>query len=80
MTQYPSIVDAALGLTDKERARLALHLIESLDPYEPEADVSAAWHTEAQRRLDDLRAGRVESVPSADVHAAIEARLRSIRG
>jgi putative addiction module component (TIGR02574 family) len=52
----------ALHLPEAERGELAAKLIDSLDPDRDE-DVEAAWSVEIQRRLDDLRTGRVRPVP-----------------
>jgi hypothetical protein len=45
-----TIQDEAARLPHRERAKLALRLIESLDPGRDE-DVGEIWLTEAQRRL-----------------------------
>jgi len=49
----------ALELPPDERARFAADLLESLD-YAQE-DVEAAWATEIQRRVAQVRAGELES-------------------
>ena len=48
-----SILDAALKLSEKDRARVAAELVASLDG-EPEDGVEAAWASE----VEDNRAGR----------------------
>lgn len=63
----------ALQLPASERARLAERLIASLDQ---EADHEQVWAAEVQRRLADLQAGRVQTIPAADVISAARARLR----
>ena len=64
----------AQTLAPKERARLALQLIESLDPGSDE-DAEALWLEEAQRRLADYDAGNTEARPVDDVIAEIEQKL-----
>ncbi len=56
------LLKKALALTAKERAELASSLIDSLDPINDE-DVEAAWQAEIAHRLDDLRSGKVRTVP-----------------
>jgi len=52
----------ALTLSDKERAELASHLIDSLDPtVEPDAEL--AWQEEIARRLEEVESGRVKTIP-----------------
>ncbi len=60
----------AQNLPAKERARLALALIESLDQGE-EIDAEELWLDEAERRLEDYRAGRVEAIPANEVFEKI---------
>ncbi len=67
------IESEALSLPTDARARIARALIESLDE---DAEVERAWQEEVQRRLDDLRSGRVEGIPAEEVFAEIDALLR----
>lgn len=48
----------ALKLSRKERARLAQRLISSLDQ-EGDTDAEGLWLAEAERRLAELKSGRV---------------------
>lgn len=63
----------ALKLPSHERARLAEVLIGSLDE---EDEIARAWADEAERRLEELRSGAVQSVPAGEVFARIRARPR----
>jgi putative addiction module component (TIGR02574 family) len=56
------IAQEALALPSAARARLADQLVESLDPAADEA-VHALWATEAMRRRDEVRSGRVQTIP-----------------
>jgi len=67
-----------LRLPAAQRARLARVLLESLDD-ETEADVEAAWASEAKRRSEELRSGRVKGRTSAQVHARARAALSTLR-
>ena len=62
---------AALALPRTERARLAKHLIDSLDE---EDEVEAAWKVEVRQRLQAYRAGELETEDSQDVFDAAQKR------
>ena len=64
----------AQSLTARERARLALMLIESLDPDDDE-DVEELWLDEAERRLAAYDAGKTEARSADEVFAEIEKKL-----
>ena len=65
----------ARSLPQKERARLALSLIESLDPGVDE-DAEALWLEEADKRLKAYDAGETQSRPVDDVIAEIKSGLK----
>ena len=65
----------ALKLSPRERARLAERLIASLDN-EADADAEAVWVREAERRLDELRTGRVKGRSVASVFRKARSSLR----
>lgn len=56
------ISEQALALPSEARALLADRLVESLDPAE-DLHIQQLWSAEARRRCDDIRAGRVQSIP-----------------
>lgn len=56
----------AAQLSEQDRATLAGLLIESLDP-KSESDVEQAWAEEIARRVAELDAGTVETIPWAQV-------------
>ena len=60
------IESRALKLSPRARARLAERLISSLDE-ETDADAEKLWVDEAERRLDELRTGRVKGRSAASV-------------
>lgn len=59
-----------------ERAKLALALVESLEP-EDEGDIAEAWRVEAERRYEQYKRGEVQAIPGDEVFARIRSRLRS---
>ena len=63
-------------LSVEERAKLALALVESLEP-EDEGDIAEAWRVEAERRYEQYKCGEVQALPGDEVFARIRRRLRS---
>lgn len=64
----------AAELSEQDRAALAGILIESLEG-PPDLDVEAAWAAEIERRVADLDAGRVTTVPWDEVRERLRQRL-----
>lgn len=71
-TSIQDVKAAALDLSAEDRAELAQRLLSSLDR---DPEVEAAWNEEIRRRIADLEAGRMTTIPAEEVFA--EARLRS---
>jgi len=69
------IAEEALSLPSDARALLADRLVESLDPAEDE-DIRQLWINEACRRRDEVRGGRIQTIPGdvalAQVRQAIK--------
>lgn len=63
-------------LSAEDRAKLALALVESLEP-EDEGDVAEAWRVEAERRYEQYKRGEARAIPGDEVFARIRSRLRS---
>ncbi len=79
-TPFDEILADGMRLPLRDRVRLAQRLVSSLDD-EGETDVEALWAAEAERRLEELRTGRVKGIDAAEafrkVHEALEPkRLR----
>ena len=62
-------------LSSQERAKLALTLVESLEP-EDEGDIAEAWRVEAERRYEQYKRGEVQGIPGDEVFSRIRSRLR----
>ena len=56
----------ALKLSPRERARLAQRLISSLER-EVDADAEKLWRPEAERRLGEIKPGKVAGIPAEKV-------------
>jgi putative addiction module component (TIGR02574 family) len=65
--QVSELLEKALGLSAQERGLLIDRLIETLDNEPAEEGVEAAWGEEIKRRVDDIRSGRVKTVPGEQV-------------
>lgn len=64
----------ALALPEQERELLAAELLDSL---ERAPDWERAWASECERRLEDVRSGRVQPVAWSVVKSSLRARLRN---
>lgn len=64
------IVDEAMGLPNEDRALLADRLVESLDPAE-DGYIRKLWVEEATRRRDEVRSGRVQTIPGEEALAQV---------
>ena len=65
----------ALKLSRRERARLAQCLISSLDQ-QVDGNVEKLWVEEAERRLDELKSGKVAGIPAEKVIKRARSALR----
>jgi putative addiction module component (TIGR02574 family) len=59
------ILERALGLSATERAALVESLLASLD--QPDVRIDDLWAKEADRRLADFEAGRMNAIPADEV-------------
>jgi putative addiction module component (TIGR02574 family) len=71
------LTEKVLGLPKKVRARLAGLLIKSLD--EPVEQLSPkewkrAWKAELEKRIEDVRSGKVKTIPADRVMAELRAK------
>jgi putative addiction module component (TIGR02574 family) len=64
------IAEEALALPSEARALLADRLVESLDPVE-DTQLHQLWAAEAQRRLEEVRSGKVKTIPGDEALARI---------
>ena len=73
---FTDVWKEAAELSDEDRAALAGLLIESLER-DPDPDVEAAWAVEIQKRVAELDAGTVESIPWEQVRQRLLDRLNA---
>lgn len=70
-TTVEQLAEQAMSLPTESRAQLADLLVESLDAEEL-GRIDQMWAAEAKRRRDEVRAGRVKTIPG-------EKALRKVR-
>ena len=73
-TDPEALRDAALALSEAERAKLARDLIASLDG-PADNDVAEAWDVEICRRINEVEAGKAQLLDVEDVLARIRTRI-----
>ena len=66
----------AADLSEQDRAALAGLLIESLEG-PPDPDVEAAWAAEIEKRVAELDAGAVKTIPWGDIRRRLLDRLNA---
>ena len=71
---FTDVWKEASELSEKDRADLAGLLIESLEE-SPDPDVEAAWALEIEKRVAELDAGTVKSIPWEQVRQRLVDRL-----
>jgi putative addiction module component (TIGR02574 family) len=69
------IAPEALDLPLAARADLASQLLDSLDDLSEE-ESDRLWAEEGQRRYDEFKAGRIESIPVEELFARLRSRQK----
>jgi len=75
MARGKRLESMALKLPRRDRARLAQRLISSLDRGD-DGDTDALWLQEAERRLDELKSGKVAAIAATKVIRKARSALR----
>jgi len=65
-SKLDEVFTTALKLGVEERAELAGRLLVSLDE-RSESEIERLWLEEAERRLEELRSGKVRGIPADEV-------------
>jgi putative addiction module component (TIGR02574 family) len=73
---FKDVFRDATELSERDRATLAGLLIESLEG-EPDPEVEAAWAAEIERRVAELDAGTVKTIPWEEVRRRLLDRLNA---
>jgi putative addiction module component (TIGR02574 family) len=74
-TTIEQLAEQALKLPSESRAKLADLLVESLDVDEL-GEVDRSWMAEAKRRRDEVREGRVKTIPGDRARRRVRDSLR----
>ena len=74
--QLSEVLEKTLSLSTQDRSLLIDRLIASLDEEPAEEGVEAAWDDEIKRRIEDIRSGRVKTIPGEQVLRRLNARPR----
>jgi putative addiction module component (TIGR02574 family) len=69
--QFETLEAEALKLSVAERAKLAEHLIASLNE---DNEIEEAWAAETERRIAEIEAGTVRLIPAAEAIARARAK------
>jgi putative addiction module component (TIGR02574 family) len=72
MQQPKEIVEAALRLAPEQREEIINDLWASLD-----ASLGDEWEEEIQRRVQDVDAGQVKTIPAEEVFSRLDKRFRA---
>jgi putative addiction module component (TIGR02574 family) len=72
---FDDVIKDALSLPPGARAMLADHLLESLDA-ENQKRIDAIWAEEAERRMQEIRDGKVQPIDGEQVMRELRARRR----
>jgi putative addiction module component (TIGR02574 family) len=65
--------EEALALPQEERLELADSLYVSLDADGADFQLHPSWDAEIERRVEELRSGKVQGIPAEDVFREIDA-------
>ena len=74
-TTVEQLVEQAMSLPGESRARLADLLVESLDA-DALTEIDRLWLSEAKRRRDEVRSGKVKTIPGDEALRSVRDSLR----
>ena len=74
-TTVEQLVEQAMSLPGESRARLADLLVESLDA-DALTEIDRLWLSEAKRRRDEVRSGKVKTIPRDEALQSVRDSLR----
>ena len=69
------LVEEALALPNEARALLVEQLADSLEADSPDQHWHELWAAEVQRRLEEVRSGRVQTIPGDEALAQVRRSL-----
>lgn len=76
-TDLEQLTADAMKLPLRDRVQLAQRLVSTLDDeVETETDTEALWFAEAERRLEELRTGKVQGIDSEEAFRTAREALK----
>ena len=75
MSNLAEVIKGAMSLGTRDQAALEEKLLASLEELSEE-EAEGLWAEEAQRRLDEYRAGRAKAISADAVHAKADKLFR----
>ncbi len=73
MLKTKKLIDEATSLPVEQRAHLADELLKSLNLFQTKID--KLWALEAEKRVSDIKSGKVQPIPGEEVFKKIRKRL-----
>lgn len=77
MSTVTEIATAFEKLSTREQAQFAEWYEARLAQVGPDPEIDQLWAAEAQRRLEDIRSGKVQAIPGEPVMAELRRRYAS---
>jgi putative addiction module component (TIGR02574 family) len=74
-TNLDQLTADAMKLSLRDRVQLAQRLVSTIDD-EVEIDTEALWFAEAERRLEELRSGKVQGIDSEEAFRTAREALK----
>ncbi len=74
---FDEVAREAAELPATERLKLARMLLDLSETEVESAEVQAAWDVEIERRLEELKSGKVQGIPLEEVKRKVEGRFSS---
>ncbi|HDY70672.1 MAG TPA: addiction module protein [Nitrospirae bacterium] len=67
------LISEAMSLPVEVRTLLVNKLLESLNP--PDKEIDELWAKEAEKRVEDIRTGKVKTIPGEEVFKKIRRKI-----
>ncbi len=73
MIKTNELISEAISLPVEVRTLLVNKLLESLNP--PDIEIDELWAKEAEKRVEDIRTGKVKTIPGEEVFKKIRKKI-----
>ena len=74
MPKTEKLFEDAVSLPVEERVKLIEKLLESTNP--PEKEIDEWWKNEAEKRVEEIESGEVDTIPGEKVFEKIKKRFK----